>query len=79
MGKLHYQVVPHDGGWAYRLNGAYSEPFASRADALAAAQRAALEQQIPGETTYIEYQDAAGHWHHETAEGRDRPDADVSG
>jgi hypothetical protein len=78
MVKIHYQVVPHDGGWAYRLDGAYSESFATRAAAVAAAHNAAAEQQTPGETTYIQYQDEAGRWHTETSQGTDRPDADVT-
>ena len=77
MPKLHYRVVEHDGGWAYRLGDVFSEPFANRAAALAAARRVAAEQRVPGDTTQIEYQDAAGHWHTELAEGDDRPDADV--
>ncbi len=78
MPKLHYRVVPHDGGWAYRLGDVFSEPFPSKAAALAAAKRVAAEQQVPGDTTQIEYQDEAGRWHTELSEGDDRPDADVS-
>ena len=77
MPKLHYRVVEHDGGWAYRLGDVFSEPFASRAAALAAARRVAAEQRVPGDTTQIVFQDAAGHWHTELAEGDDRPDTDV--
>ena len=25
--KVTYEVVEHDGGWAYRVNGVYSETF----------------------------------------------------
>jgi hypothetical protein len=77
MPKLHYRVVQHDGGWAYRLDEVFSEPFPDKAAALAAARRVAAEQRVPGETTQIEFQDAAGHWHTELSEGADRPDADV--
>jgi hypothetical protein len=77
MPKIHYKVVEHDGGWAYRLNDVFSEPFADKASALAAARRVAAEQHVPGETTHIEFQDAAGRWHTELSEGDDRPDADV--
>ena len=78
MVKIHYQVVPHDGGWAYRMEGAYSEPFPTRAAALKAAHRVATEQHIPGNSSYIEYQDEAGRWHVEASLGTDRPDADVT-
>jgi hypothetical protein len=68
-----YEIVEHDGGWAYKVNGVFSEPFPAHADALAAAQRAAEGQEIPGDTETIEYEDDRGGWHTETAEGRDRP------
>ena len=79
MPHIQYRVVPHDGGWAYSLDGAFSEPFATREDALAAAKRAAAEQHEAGETTQIEYQDAAGEWHTERSDGDDRPEVDVVG
>lgn len=77
MAKIHYRVVQHDGGWAYRLGDVFSEPFPTRAAAMAMARRVAKEQHIPGNTTHIEYQDADGVWHTELSEGTDRPDADV--
>jgi hypothetical protein len=77
MPKLHYRVVQHDGGWAYRSNDGFSEPFRDRATALAAARRVAKEQRVPGDTTHIEFQDADGKWHTELSDGGDRPDADV--
>lgn len=77
MPKIHYRVVQHDGGWAYTLNNVFSEPFGSRAAALAAAKRVAAEQHVPGEPAHIEYQDENGAWHTELSEGTDRPDADV--
>lgn len=77
MPKIHYKVVPHDGGWAYKLGDVFSEPFRSRADALSAARRVAAEQHVPGDTTQIEWEDEAGKWHTELSEGTDRPDVDV--
>ncbi len=77
MAKLHYRVVAHDGGWAYKLGDVFSEPFPSRALALAAARRVAQEQHVPGETTHIEYEDDHGKWHTELSAGDDRPDTDV--
>ena len=77
MPKVSYQIVEHDGGWAYKVNGVFSEPFSTHAEALAAAQAAADEQEIPGHTETIEYEDDKGKWHTETAPGRDRPRAVV--
>ena len=78
MSDIHYEVVEHDGGWAYRLNGAFSETFRSRDAAHAAAEAAATEQATPGESQVISYQDGAGQWHEEVAKGEDRPIADVT-
>lgn len=77
MGKVVYEVVPHDGGWAYRLNGAYSEAFPTHAEAVEAARIVAAEQQIGGEAKDISYQDESGVWHDEYSEGGDRPETEV--
>ena len=29
MSKIHYKIVQHDGGWAYKLGDVFSEPFAT--------------------------------------------------
>jgi len=73
MPDITYEIVQHDGGWAYKVNGVFSEPFSTHADALAAAQAAAQGQEIHGHTETIEYEDDEGQWHTEIAGGRDRP------
>jgi Uncharacterized protein conserved in bacteria (DUF2188) len=77
MAHVTYQIVRHDDGWAYTVNGVFSEPFPTHAEALAAARRAAAEQRVPGHTEVIEYEDENGRWHTERASGRDRPETDV--
>ncbi len=77
MAHLTYKIVRHDEGWAYKVNGVFSEPFPTHAAALAAARRAAQEQRSPGRTEAIEYEDEQGRWHTETAPGSDRPETDV--
>ena len=77
MSDVHYTIVEHDGGWAYKLGDVFSETFPTREHAAQAAQRAAREQQQSGETEAISYQDAQGAWHEELASGTDRPSADV--
>ena len=77
MSHVTYQIVEHDGGWAYKVDGVFSEPFATHQDALAAARAAAAEQRVPGHTEAIEWEDANGKWHTETAAGSDRPDTEV--
>ena len=41
MAEVTYEIVEHDGGWAYKVDGVFSEPFPTHEDALAAAQSAA--------------------------------------
>ena len=72
-----YEVVQHDGGWAYKVSGVFSEAFPSHAEALAAARSVAAEQELPGDAETIEYEDDRGEWHSETVSGRDRPHAVV--
>ncbi|HWA61199.1 MAG TPA: DUF2188 domain-containing protein [Caulobacteraceae bacterium] len=79
MTRLVYEVVEHDGGWAYRVDGVYSETYRSHDAALAAARRAAAEQRVAGEDAGITYEDAAGRWREEIAEGDDRPETEVKG
>jgi hypothetical protein len=72
-----YHIVQHDGGWAYRVNDSFSEPFPTRELAHRAAEAAASEQREPGETTEILYEDGDGHWHASLEDGRDRPETRV--
>ena len=74
MANIAYEVIQHDGGWAYELAGSFSETFATHQQALAAAGKAAAEQVQRGDNTEITYQDSAGELHHEIADGNDRPD-----
>jgi hypothetical protein len=53
MTKVIYEIVQHDGGWAYRVDETYSETFQSHDSARRAAERAAKEQEVPGAATII--------------------------
>ena len=77
MTHVTYKIVRHEDGWAYTVNGVFSESFPTHGEALEAARRAAAEQRVPGQTEAIEYEDANGRWHTEVASGRDRPETDV--
>jgi hypothetical protein len=79
MAKVVYEIVEHDGGWAYRSNGVFSETFPSHDLARKAAERVAREQHIPGNTTAISWEDRDGRWHQELSAGDDRPETDVKG
>lgn len=77
MADVHYEVVQHDGGWAYKVGDVFSETFLTREDAHDAAASAAAEQKQAGTNETIEYQDADGKWKIEAARGDDRPSPDV--
>ena len=77
MTRIHYEIVEHDGGWTYRLGDVMAGTYLSHDEALAAANDAAARQQQGGETVPISWQDEAGTWHEERADGGDRPEADV--
>jgi len=79
MTKVTYEIVEHDGGWAYRADGVYSETFPTHDLARQAAERAAREQVVAGVTTGISYEDQQGRWHDEVARGDDRPETEVKG
>jgi hypothetical protein len=78
MAKLIYTIVEHDGGWAYKVGATFSETFPTHDHALRAAETASAEQQIAGSSDGIRYEDADGKWHEEVADGRDRPQTEVS-
>ena len=77
MTKVSYEIVEHDGGWAYKVGDVFSETFQTRDDALDAARQAAMEQRMPGNTTGISWEDKEGKWHDELAAGNDRPETEV--
>ena len=77
MARVTYHIVQHDGGWAYKVDDVFSETFSTHEAALYAARRAAQEQEQPGETTEISWEDTTGRWHNEIARGDDRPTTDV--
>lgn len=77
MTKVVYHIVEHDGGWAYQVNGTYSETFGNRNAAIAAAKNAAGEQRVAGTTGGIVFEDASGQWHEELSDGTNRPETSV--
>jgi len=79
MTRITYEVVQHDGGWAYRVDGVYSETFRTHDVARRAAEHAARAQIVPGDATGISWEDADGHWHVEFSSADDRPETDVKG
>jgi hypothetical protein len=77
MTEIVYHVVEHDGGWAYKVGGSFSETFPTHEAPHRAAARAAAEQRVSGETTGITYEDTGGKWRSEVADGDDRPETSV--
>lgn len=77
MTNVVYHVVEHDGGWAYQVDGAYSETFPTHEAAHKAAERAAGEQRVSGQDEGLVYQDKSGKWREEVSSGDDRPETSV--
>lgn len=77
MSKVTYRIVPHEDGFAYKVGEVFSETFPTHEAAVVAANRAAAEQRLGGETEVIEYEDAKGKWHQEVDPGDDRPSTEV--
>lgn len=77
MTQLVYEIVEHDGGWAYKVGNVFSETFRTHDMAKQAAERAAAEQRQGGSDEQIEWEDSRGAWHQEFAPGGDRPETEV--
>lgn len=77
MTRIVYEIIQHDGGWAFKLGDTISETFLSHDAAYAAAKRVAAEQMRPGQTVGISWEDERGRWHDEISSGDDRPDVDI--
>ncbi len=77
MTRVTYEIIEHDGGWAYRVDTTISETFPSRDAARTAATRAAQEQRVPDATAQITWEDERGRWHEEVSRGDDRPSVAV--
>ncbi len=77
MSALVYNVVEHDGGWAYKVGDTFSETFATHEAAHKAAVKAAGEQRVSGEATGISFEDSSGQWRSEVDAGDDPPDTKV--
>ena len=76
--QLVYQIGPHDGGWAYRVNDTWSEPFHSHDAALTAARAIARRQENGDRDVVINYETENGQWVEEAIAGGDRPQTTVS-
>ena len=79
MTEITYEIVEHDGGWAYRVDGVFSETYPTHDEALIAARIAAARQQVGGDDEEILYEDERGGWREEFADGGDRPQTHVKG
>lgn len=77
MTKIVYEIVEHDGGWAYRLDDVFSETYPTKELATAAADDVAARQQVSGESGTIQYQDEDGAWHEVDVSGDNRPQVEV--
>lgn len=79
MTEIIYEIVEHDGGWAYKVGDVFSETFPTRERASKAAHRAAAEQRVGGRDETITYETERGEWKTERSDGSDRPQTQVRG
>ena len=79
MSHVVYAIVQHDGGWAYKVGDVFSETFATRKAAHAAAARAAEEQRVPGQTARSSTRTLLANGMRKRKPGGDRPDTEVRG
>jgi len=77
MAEIVYEVVEHDGGWAYKMGDVFSERFDTHEQARKAADEAAARHQLSGKDEVITYQDQEGRARIEVVVGDDRPQAVV--
>ncbi len=79
MAKITYHIVEHDGGWAYQVNGVFSETFPShdlaQGGGAARGSGAARAGRNPSHLVGRRRRQ----WHEELARGDDRPETDVEG
>lgn len=76
MVTVHYHIVEHDGGWTYKVGDVFGSTYRTRAEAEAAAERAAREQRVPSGPAELQYEDESGRWRTEHTDG-DAPETDV--
>ena len=77
MAHVTYEIVEHDGGWAYKLGDVFSEPFRDARGGGGGGKDGGGGAALPGRRETIEYQDEEGNWHEELARGDDRPETEV--
>ena len=77
MTDVTYEIVEHDGGWAYKVGEVFSETFPNREEAVRTARRAAAEQRVGGRDETINYETERGEWKTERSDGGDRPTTHV--
>lgn len=69
MADITYEIVEHNGGFAYKVGDVFSETFGTHRAAHEAAQDASNRQHLQGTPAVIRYQDGAGKWHEEVSTG----------
>ena len=70
MTDITYSIVEHDGGWALQYSPmSFPKPSRRASTRWLRPSAPAAEQEQPGETEAISYQDEGGDWHEETAGG----------
>ena len=77
MAHVTYKVVRHEDGWAYTVNGAFSESFPTHADALKRRGVRPPNSGSPGRPKASSTRMSAASGTASFARGNDRPETDV--
>jgi hypothetical protein len=79
MSHVTYQIVEHDGGWAYKVGDCLLRVLCVQGVGADSRPESGSGTNGPGDDEAIEYEDKVGKWHDEDAKGSDRPDTEVRG
>ena len=77
MARVTYAIVEHDGGWAYRVDGTFSETFPAARPRISPPAGRRWSSSSRATTAGITWEDERGRWHAEISSGGDRPEVDV--
>ena len=77
MAKVTYAIVEHDGGWAYKVDGTFSETYPATRRRIMPPCAPPRSSRFRASPPTISWEDERGRWHAEVSRGGDRPTTDV--
>ena len=77
MSEVTYEIVEHDGGWAYKVDGALSRCSRPMRQRSRQHRPPPLSRKPPARPKRLNTKTRKGKWHTETARGSDRPETHI--